>query len=253
MSIPTINHHEHPVGSVVYFIEKKRYGDEYIWFGIVDENYAKSIAVKYIVVKQRRYVDGVPEEEVITPSKWHKLPKDWSYDTELFKVTYDDVPDEVANANLKDPAEILDLYQKGYLIDSKDKDFSTFHSRVDYKQGWQLVREYPTYSDSHPDYTTLELDNVFDTYEEAKVRLDEINAEYKRIADMSDYDWSVWQIDKVIDQWAKIYSKTDEEKKRVRDFILAQDDVENIEARLVHTGVQWKYEGKKKWQDITLV
>lgn len=69
---------------------------------------------------------------------------------------------------------------------------------------------------------------------------------------MSDYDWSVEQIDKSLNHYCKIRSINDKEKQAIRDFILYQKDVEDIEVRGISDGFQWKYWKNKRWNTVII-
>ena len=89
---------------------------------------------------------------------------------------------------------------------------------------------------------------MYRTYDEAQKEVDEHIAEYKRQAALSDYDWSVGQIDKVLGYYKNIYNLTDSEVKQYRDWILAQDDIENVELRIHFGNLEWRdWERHKKW------
>ena len=63
--------------------------------------------------------------------------------------------------------------------------------------------------------------------------------------------WSVEQIDKVLGYYKNIYDLTDSEVKQYRDWILSQDDIENIELRIRFGNLEWRdWERHKKWHDI---
>lgn len=244
----SINRKEIPVGSVAYFLENSKDGKRKINFGIVEEHYASSIALHLIERRDTRRIDDIPVKEFKTPTRWQKLPKGWSWNTRLFEITEERFPEEL-RCNIDDAEKILQLYKEGYLVNVEDNDHAHFRSEVDKKYGWRIVREYPML-EYHPSYISVSYYNVFTSYADAKAELDKIHAEYSRQADMSDYDWSVEQIDHELDRWAKLYSITDVEKQKYRDWILAQRDVEDIEVRVAQGGIQWKYWKNKRWLNI---
>lgn len=75
-------------------------------------------------------------------------------------------------------------------------------------------------------------------------------AELKRQANLSDLEWSIEQIDKVIDRWAITYDISTEEKTKCRERIMCIDKLENVETRVSGGMVQWKYEDKKRWMTV---
>ena len=121
------------------------------------------------------------------------------------------------------------------------------------KDGWRIHKGYPQDwgINRTPNYTTVTCSKVYRTYDEAQKEVDEHIAEYKRQAELSDYDWSVEQIDKVLGYYKNIYDLTDSEVKQYRDWILAQDDIENVEIRIHFGNLEFRDCTKhKKWHGI---
>ena len=77
-------------------------------------------------------------------------------------------------------------------------------------------------------------------------------AEFRRQAALSDYDWSVEQIDKTLDMWKAFNDASDKEVKAYRNWLLGMKDVENIETRLWGNEIQWKYWKNTRWNYIEL-
>ena len=80
--------------------------------------------------------------------------------------------------------------------------------------------------------------------------INEHDAEFKRQSELSDYDWSVEQIDKELSRWAYMYSISVEEKQRYRDWILSLDKIEDVEIRIFQGNIQWKYWRNQRWMNI---
>lgn len=91
---------------------------------------------------------------------------------------------------------------------------------------------------------------MYSTYEEAKEEVDKVIREFERQANLSEYDWSVEQIDKTIDRWRAVCGRTERETAECRNYILALDDVENVETRFVDWSVEWKYVKNKRWNKV---
>ena len=166
----------------------------------------------------------------------------------MFEITYDDI--ENCAIDIKNPESIKTAYEKGLLV----KDSTIFHGTVETeitKDGYRVVKKYPPYK-NHISYTSVRPDKVYFTYEEAK---DEVNAnivEFYRQASLSDYDWSVEQIDKTLNRWQYINGETDRLKNEYKEWLLAMDKVEDIETRLSGGEIQWKYCNRQKWNNIEL-
>ena len=82
--------------------------------------------------------------------------------------------------------------------------------------------------------------------------VDENINEFHRQAALSDYDWSVEQIDKTLDMWKAFNDASDKDVKAYRDWLLGMKDVENIETRLWGKQIQWKYWKNTRWNCIEL-
>ena len=246
-----INKKEIPIGSIVYFLENSKVyaGKKEINFGILEEHYANSIGIHLIEPRDTRCIDGIPIKEFTTPTRWQKLPKGWTYDTQLFAVESDQIlPSSLA---ISDREQILQLYKEGKLVNVEDNDHAYFESEIDRRYGWRIVRRYRM-TEYHPCYISVNFRNVFTSYEEARAELDRIHTEFKRQSELSEYDWSVELIDSELDRWAELYHITDIEKQKCRDWLLSQNNVENIEVRIAYSGIQWKYLENKKWMNIVV-
>lgn len=238
-------------GDIVYWCHRR--GHEYsVQFGMVDEQFSDAVCIDYLNFRERRRVDGVPMQEFQSEQRYRKLPKGWSYDTELFKITYDDLTDEEKKFkfDITKPEIIKEAYDKGYLV----KDSTLFHGHIESeitKDGFRIVKKYPSW-EHHIDHTSVRPDKVYFTYEEAKKEMDSHVAEFHRQAELSDYDWSVEQIDKTLNIWKGISSSSEEEKNQYREWLLGMKNVKDIEVRIFGGNLQWKYWKNKKWNYIEL-
>ena len=93
---------------------------------------------------------------------------------------------------------------------------------------------------------------MYFTYEEAKKEVEDNIAEFHRQANLSDYDWSVEQIDKTLNLWKRLSDSSENEVKQYRDWLLGMSNVEDIEVRLFGGNIQWKYWKNKRWMNIEL-
>lgn len=249
-----LNPKDFPIGSVVYFLRNYRGSrEQYVGFGTVIDHYTGEIAIQLWEPKDYRTIDGIPVKDFQTPTEWRKLPKGWTWNTVLFEVDWgtDRAPEEMKTTpfNIKDPAFILNAIEKGWLVKPSENDHAVFNSDIDKKYGWRIVRDYGSSEKWYSEYVSEHFLYVYATYEEAQAELDAINAEYQRIAELSDYDWSVEQIDHTLDQW-QIVGHTDEERERIRSRLLALDNVDEIVTRCYLGHVQWKYDRNRRWLNI---
>lgn len=238
-------------GDIVYWCHQR--GHEYsVHYGMVDEQFSDAVCIDYIVPRERRLVDGVPINEFESEQRYRKLPKGWSYDTKLFEITYEPLTaDEIAfKIDITNPETLKSAYEKGYLV----KDNSIFHGQIEdeiTKDGFRIVKKYPR-DLHHIDHTSVRPDKVYFTYEEAKKEVEDNIAEFHRQASLSDYDWSVEQIDKTLNLWKSLSGASENEVKQYRDWLLSMSNVEDIEVRLSGGNIQWKYWKNKRWMNIEL-
>ena len=238
-------------GDIVYWCHQR--GHEYsVHWGMVDEQFSDAVCIDYIVPRERRLVDGVPINEFESEQRYRKLPKDWSWDTKLFELTYEPLTEEeiAFKIDITKPQTLKSAYEKGYLV----KDSTIFHGQIEdeiTKDGFRIIKKYRQW-EHHIDHTSVRPDKVYFTYEEAKKEVESNIAEFHRQANLSDYDWSVEQIDKTLNHWQGLSGSSDNEVKQYRDWLLDMSNVEDIEVRLFGGNIQWKYWKNKRWMNIEL-
>lgn len=244
-----------PIGSVVYYVKSLTLRGKtsyYVDWGVVKEHYPGQTTLQLYEPRDLRTIEGVPIKEFHTPTKWRKLPKDWSCDSILFTI---DTPD-VKRSCPKNQEEILKMIQDGVLVEVIENDHAEFHAEVSKTNGWRIIRSYEYHSawqSSMPkNRITMYVTELYSTYDEAQAVINDIHAEWKRQSELSEYEWSVEQIDKVLDKWSGIHHIDAETKNRYRDWILQLDKVENVEIRTVGETVEWRYWKNKKWKTIQL-
>lgn len=222
----------------------KKYGHKWeVQFGTVEEYYPSAIVLQLYDLANTELIDGIPIEEYGHPTPWRKLPKGWSCNTALFKVTYRDL--DIPGIDLTDSQSILHAIQMGTLVKVQDKEYGVPCSEVSAKDGWRIIFQY----EYHRSYVSLPFNEVYETYEEARNVVDAHIAELERQANLSDLEWSIEQIDHNLDRAIFL---SDENKKEVRKFLMSQDRVEDIETRIYMGQLQWKYENNRRWVNIPI-
>ena len=236
-------------GDIVYWCHQN--GHKYsVHWGMVDEQFSRSVVyVDYLAPRERRLVNGVPIDEFKSEDKYKKLPKGWSYDTKLFEITSEDIDEDIRTYKLdiRNPDSVKKAYDDGLLV----KKSTIFDGEIDAeitKDGYRIVKKYPPYRNN---ITSISIrpDKLYLSYEEAQQEVDKNIAEFIRQSELSDYEWSVEQIDKTLN---RCYGKTDIEKKQYRDWLLEMDNVEDIEVRIIGGEIQWKYWNKERWANIEI-
>lgn len=248
-----INRKDIPIGSVVYFVDKYKYkvpGRTWgVSFGIVEEHYTSEICLQLIELKDTRLIDGVPILECPRVGPWHKLPKGWTYNTKLFKESnseFLELPD------IKDPQAILNAYQSGVLVNVQDNLHARVETDIDKHHGWRIAIRMPQWTPEPRSYVSLPFHEVYRTYDEAKEIIDAEYAEFNRQASLSDYDWSVEQIDRTLNHWAKMYGITPDVQEACRKRLLSFDNIEDLEVRLCAGNIEWKYARNRKWVTLQI-
>lgn len=227
--------------------------------GVVDEEFSGTVLVDRLHVRDTRYLEGIPYKDYPGVSNWRKLPKGWTYNTKLFELEYkgENIP---FTLDIKKPEEIKKCLENGILIFLKDYDQSYPTSEVDLKSGWRIRKQYAgvysslRYVEPHISINKCE-NNIFTKYEHAQERIDAIEKEWKRQSELTDKEWNIENIDRKIDYWGYLFQKTKEEKEYLRNFLLSQPNVEDIEVRISGGEVgafQWKYEKKRRWSSVDI-
>lgn len=219
---------------------------------MVDEQFSDAVVIDYLVPRERRRVDGIPIDEFQSEQRYRKLPKGWTYNTKLFELTWDDLTleEKEFTIDITNTESLKEAYDKGFLV----KDSTIFHGVIEdeiTKEGFRIVKKYPEWK-HHIDHVSISPHKVYFTYEEAKKEVDENIAEFYRQASLSDYDWSVEQIDKTLERWRYIADSSPKAMKAYRDWLLDLKNVEDIETRVFGGNIQWKYWKNKKWNYIEL-
>lgn len=240
-----------PIGSIVYYVKDGGLdypGRYYVSWGTVIEHFTGQVSLQLYEMYDDRMIDGIPVRRFYTPTEWRKLPKNWSYDTTLFEITHSK---DFSSVDMKrhDPEYLSSLINDGILVKSQEKDYAQFETEISKSKGWRIVRKYEK---MRSPYVTLKITDVYAAYEEAQAVIDDIHAEWKRQASLSDYDWSVEQIDNTLNIWSRIHHIDEETIRRYRNWILQLDRVEDVEVRAISSGVQWKYVNNKRWNNIEL-
>lgn len=245
MSVKRFNH-----GDIVYWCHQEGYNYSVHW-GMVDEQFSDAVVVDYLVPRERRLVNGIPINEFENEQHYKKLPKGWSYNTELFQVTYSPLLDEEC-IDITNPIAIKTAYSKGYWV----KDETIWHGKIEAEinknRGYRIIKNPFKWTREKPTHVSIRPDRLYLTYYEAR---DEVNAnvaELYRQAELSEYDWSVEQINKTLKFYQSCYNVSNTEIKRYQDWLFGMDRVEDIEVRVLGGNIQWKYWQNKRWLNIEL-
>lgn len=248
-----INRKDIPIGSIVYFVDKSAYKiPGHTWgvsVGVVEEHYTTEICLQLIEPKDTRLIDGVPISECPLVGPWHKLPKGWTYEKELFEESNSEL---LELPDIKDPDAILRAYKSGILVNVQDNIHAEARTDIDKHCGWRILIQAPRWTPTPRFYISLPFREVYQTYSEAKAVVDAEYAELDRQASLSYYDWSVEQIDRTLSRWAKLFDISPAIKDACRKRLLSFDNIEDLEVRIYAGNIEWKYTQNKRWTTIQI-
>lgn len=240
-------------GDIVYWHRQKG-NRHFVEYGMVDEQFSDAVCVDLLEFKERRLVNRIPINDFPNYTEFRKLPKNWSYNTKLYEITYIPWTEEelkiLKDRKISNPQNIKELYKLGYLVKA-DKIFDGEIGTDITKEGYRVKKCYPqyTYNITH---TSVTSDKVYFTYEEAKKEVEDYLAELKRQSQLSDYDWSVEEIDKILNRWSCNYGIPEDTKNNYREWLLELDNIEDLVVRIDGGEIQWKYDKNKKWRNIEI-
>lgn len=234
-------------GDIVYWCHQ--HGHKYeVHFGRVAEQFWDAVCIDYLHGKENRLINGIPFNEFESETRYRKLPKGWDYNTKLFELTTEKNEQSI---NIKKPSEIIEAYNKGILVKDIEISQAVIEAEVDKNKEYRIIKRYPQWQ-YHVSRVSLRPDRIYLTYEEAQKEVDENILEFYRQANLSEYDWSVEQIDKALNIWAALRGINNETKVKYRDWILSLENVENIETRISSGEIQWKYYNRIRWNNIEI-
>ena len=159
-------------------------------WGMIEGIYDGYAYVDYLVPRERRRVNGIPMDQFETETEYHPLPKKWSYDTEMFKLTWDPVPD-MSGIKVEDPATIINAVRSGLLVRKSEVFDGSIETEITGPRGrevYRVVKKWPSgiTRGFSPFGATVMLEKLFRNCEEAKKKVEAEKAEEIRVANLSD-------------------------------------------------------------------
>ena len=253
-----INRKEIPIGEVAYYAREnswdhRQHGSSRysVHWGIVENHYLGEVCLQLYEPFDRRMINGIPIKEFRTPTEWQKLPKGWTYSTQLYELGWNDWKEDIAKnmpCRLDHPEDLKAAIEEGLFVKVQDNDHCEIGTEID-KHGFRIVRSYPM-GKYYPTYASVRCDRLYRTYDEAQKWIDEYEAELNRQAALSDYEWSVELIDKTIAK-AKFFGYiTEDQAVEAKERLLAMDDVENLHTRVGNGKIEYRYERHKRWYGL---
>ena len=249
-------------GDIVYWCNQVGHNYSVKW-GMVDEEYSDAILIDYLKPKEHRLVNGIHIDEFESQKRYKKLPKDWSYDTKLYNIESFDPYEEIENLLKKDsisfnredvridnPVNIKLGYKYGFLVKANTIFNGVIEADIT-KEGYKIVKKYPPYFQEIT-HTSIRPDRLYVAYNDAQKEVDKHVAEFNRQANLSEYEWSVEQIEHTIGRYGFLYNTPKETQGKYLKWITDMDNVEDIEVRIFGGNIQWKYWKNKRWMNIEL-
>ena len=230
-------------GDVVWYVE---YGTNKIVCGLVNDVTRREIWVEPLYLQTITYINGKPAERYVFPTRWRKLPKGWKYDAVLADIKYRH-PKSESEYSCSSNESVLKAIEDGVLVRERDMKDIKLQTEIT-KDGWRITKDILNHT-YRPSYVSLLEDKVFESYDSAKKALDNYLAELKRQSELTDEEWLIEQIDKVLRRGIDIGVITEDEAKSYRERLLDLE-LKNLDVRLTSSGVQWKYEKKKNWSSM---
>lgn len=186
-------------------------------------------------------------EDIPRTEKRFKLPKDFNWDTSMWNIEYNRVNIE-RNPNETQWEYYIRCFEKGELIKAQDSFYDLYNIYIDIsKEGYRYVIESKNYSPRAHEY----INKVFSIYEEAQAYANEQNTEILRQCNLSDYDWSLEQIENRIGMWSKMYGKSATEAQiALFKAIDGKVDIEDVDIRIFNRNLEWKHWKNKRWNKL---
>lgn len=192
---------------VCYFIDdsSKQYGMEpRISFGIYE--YPKLYGghvVSTLKLPETRLINGISFDKFESEKEFKRLPKNWSYKTQLCEVTFDEekrneLKKAIGIVSIKDYSRIQYLFDHGYLIKRPDVE-PRIEVEIDHGY-YRIVKKYPAWTLVYGEHNTKYPNEVFETYDEAVKFLNDKNEKQKlrsiELKIIEAYETLDWLIDK---------------------------------------------------------
>lgn len=258
--VSEINPKTFEIGQVAYYhkplnvLTKNRL--DVLGWGIVEEIYHDGYCLANYELIDGRTIDGILFKDYnFNNEKRKKLPKGWTYNTKLINEGFDENIKKMMESEPfnYEPDTLKHLIDVGLFVKPSSQ-YRDYHAETDInKDGYIIVRKKSSsfFQGHNFDHVFLGFNEIYHSYKEVNDVVDGYLQELKRQAELSDRDWSIDQIDKTLNRWAKIYNKEDL-KEKVREELLSLDEVEDVEVRIYMGDIQWKYTKNKRWMNFNI-
>ena len=260
-------------GTIVYYITdsfRKYYADPTAWsveFGVFDglssyriskDNIMTSQSEGIVLTLERkdcRWVktltsDWMPFSEFKSETEMHRLPKKWSYDTDLFWVENRYPQDDCFNFDIRDRKKIKQLYDEDWFVELDKNDHRHIGTEFDHNY-YKVVKKTSFYSDMHqkPLFYNLPHNRIFLNYDEARKKAKQLYEIEKNISLTAFHN-------DCLDDLAECLTFISDVDRRVkyREKILSMGEIEKFIFRHVDDKILWSYRNAKplKWHEVEI-
>lgn len=236
--------------TLLWFVEKS-YNEYVKCYGIVNEVWHDGVELDLLCFKNKEVINGTPIHSIAFPTKPVKLPKGWTYKTDLINKTYDYTEDELNFMHNKLSDDVIrEGLKNGCIVRRCDEPYYYGHVVSDIDKGmYSLKWEYPTYAPRWQSQTSIFIawKDLFETKDAAEKYIADIVSENERIANLSDHDYNIEILDGLLQKCIAIYHMTKQECEKLKTEIISLSDFDDLEFRLCGGGIQFKNYNKKKW------
>lgn len=259
-------------GTIVYYVTdrlRKCYADPTAWnveFGVFDGLSSYRIGKDNIMIsesegivltlecKDCRYVktltsDWMPFGEFKSETEMHKLPKNWSYDTDLFWVE-NRYPQDCFNFKIRNRKKIKQLYDEGWFVELDKNDHRHIEAEFDHNY-YRVVKKASFYSDMHQklSFYILPHNRIFLSYDEARKKAKQLYENEKNISLRALHNSCMEDLEEHL-----MFISDSERKAKYRRKILSMGEIEKFILRHVDDKILWAYRGVKplKWQEVKI-
>lgn len=260
-------------GTIVYYVTdrfRKCYADSTAWnveFGVFDGLSSYRISKDNVMVSQSegmvltlerkdcRWVktltsDWMPFSEFKSEPKMHKLPKNWSYDTDLFWVENRYPQDDCFNFDIRDRKKIKQLYDEGWFVELDKNDHRHITAEFDHNY-YKIVKKALFYSDTHqkPLFYNLSHNRIFLNYDEARKKAKQLYEIEKNVSLIAFHNDCMDDLKECL-----TFISDADRRAKYREKILSMGEIEKFILRHVDDKILWSYRNTKplKWQEIAI-
>ena len=234
-------------GDVVYFVDGDRVG-----FGVLDDVFDGTAYVDLVELADHRYVDGIAIQYFHSETEWRKMPKGWTYNTELFKL--EEIVPEAELARRRElridrPEDVKAALAEGFAVLAKENFHGVIEAEIDRHTGFRVVKRYPHWTYSYPHHNTpyrrFNAKDIYLSYNEAKTHLKGIQEARRAELALTDDEWSWKEIEKDLKRLEEPYME------HCRKFLGSLPDIWDVETKVVSGDMYWRmFEKKTEWKAI---